>query len=270
MPRSVYYHLILSPPVEHRDTILSDTFHSSLSTLLRKHSDKFAIAFEKGSNVEFTHLDIFVEFIKPQDKSDIVRKLSKLNTDCDWKDTRFFTCKNIKTKPADDLIGYTMKEQELDNDDSKYELYNITLETVEKKVMVYKEKLELKESQKKHRPIGIQKLIMAISAEICLYTQGKNGQKWQYSDSAFTDIIILIENKGNFINLTKTQKENIRKYFRRYYASDDFAKFIPSEIIEEYRVEGENPADFTEHVYQASLQHDLDKVAFLPDSDSEF
>lgn len=232
MPRSVYYHLILSPPVEHRDAILSDTFHSSLSTTFKKHSDKFAIAFEKGSNAEFTHLDIYIEFIKPQDKSDIVRKLSKLNTDCDWKDTRFFTCKNIKTTPADDMIGYTMKEQELENDESKYELYNITIETVEKKVMVYKEKSQLKESQKKHRPIGIQKLIMAISAEICLWEQGKNGEKWQFHEKLFTDIIYLIEMKGNFINLTQKQKVAIRTYFKRYYSPDSD---IPrNEIFAEY------------------------------------
>ncbi len=269
MPRSCYYHLILSPPVEFREIIITSTFLSSLKTTLLKHSGKFAIALEKGSNSEHTHIDCYVEFYKPQDKSDILRKLSKLNTDCDWKDTRFFQCKNIKTKPESDMIGYTMKEQDLDNDEEYYILHNISLETVAKKVMVYKEKEELKQSQKKHRPIGIQKLIMAISAEICLWEQGKNGEKWQYSDNSWIDIIILIENKGNYINLTKTQKENIRKYFRRYYASDDFCKFIPSEIKEEYLVDGENQ-QLAEHQYQSSQEYHITTCPFLPDSDSDF
>ena len=262
MPRSCYYHLILSPPVEHRETVISSTFFSALNKRLDKHTVAFASAFEKGSNLEFTHIDVYAEFIKPQDKTDLVKKLCSLSTDCDWKDPHFFTVRNIKTSPHNDMIGYTMKEQNLDDDDSIFKLKNITRELVEEKVMVYTKKHELKESQKKHRPIGIQKLIMAISTEICLWEQGKNGEKWQFHDSAFTDIIILIELKGNFINLTKTQKENIRSYFRRYYANDEYLKMIPNEIHTEYTAD-------SEYIHSLPITAPESTFCYLSDSDTE-
>lgn len=252
--KSHYFHIIISPPLEWREHIVLPATLSKLSAMFKKHTKEYAVATEKGSSLDFTHFDIWTNFNKGHDSTDIRRKLktclkkySLPPYDLDFNSSIFIKIVTIKDSDPYNLIGYTFKEeglkeyQFLDSTLTKFKCSNAE-ELIDNKIMVVKELKYLAEAKTKHRAIKLKGIIREISLMIAREELANSTKKWQWDNTKYLHFLYKIQKNGNLLNWNSTEERRCKNYFKTYYSEDSTLsisdiveddlnyKFIPDEL----------------------------------------
>ena len=216
------YHIIISPPLEVRELVLSDGKKEQLIKLLNKHCTAYAFSYEHGSQGStLTHIDLYCEFAKKQAKEDIKRKFNKFLKDVEYDPDLFdlFICiKSIKTDDPRTMLGYTFKESPL-----RFHLFNITMDEVDNYIELYQKKCEIAESRdyfKIVKSVGstLQKLNIAMTNDFIhdsLFERINHHDNCQseYGNWLVDEIIAMYLRQGVVFELRPNQWKLVRTAF---------------------------------------------------------
>ncbi|AXH75604.1 MAG: putative replicase [Circoviridae sp.] len=234
MPKNTYYHIVVSPPVEFRPQL--EDYMNTLERLFIKHTIEYCIAIEHGSNIELTHLDIYVQFKKGQDSTDIKRKYSKIFPFV--MDLPAVCIKSIKTKNPAIMTGYTLKENP--------QLFktNIPDHKLKENDRIYNEKSKEKATKSVHKTIKLKQIIEFIGSSLenrKINIWANQNIKNSYEPYALNEIPRVYPNswdickqfeesvaellfQGYYLDITNNQKHSIYKYFCDYYSEPIFGE----------------------------------------------
>lgn len=238
-----YFHIIISPPIEHREEFVEPDNLYTISAMLKKHTKEYAIATEKGSSLDFTHFDIWANFNKGHDSTDIRRKLKTCLKkykgppyELDFQSSIFIKIVTIKDPDPYNLIGYTFKEEGLKDfffqgsTLTKFKCDNPE-ELIQNKIMVVKEKQHLALAKTKHRAIRLKAIIREISLMIARQELEKKVENWTWNLNEYTYFLYKIQKNGNLLNWTSSEEQRCLKYFKTYYSEDSSLDF--KDIVED-------------------------------------
>lgn len=218
--RHIHFHIIISPPLEVREAMLSHAKYEELAAILEKHSKAYALAYEHGeSESEHTHIDIYVEFINPQAKADIKNKFKKLLKDIPFNKELYdlFICiKPIKTPNPRTMLGYTFKESPL-----IFKIFNISSEEIETNIQLYQKAKQIAESKKLfkvQRSVGSTLRLLALEMTNDAFVESTLGMG---DNEVFEALLTNLMKRGYVFNLRASERELVRLAFQTQFSKED-------------------------------------------------
>ena len=217
------FHIIISPPPDVRELMLSSQKEEQLKTILSKHCKVFAYAYEHGSQGStLTHIDIYCEFKNKQAKDDIKKKLNKLLKDVEFDEEQYdlFICiKSIKTEDPRTMLGYTFKESPL-----RFYYFGITQVEIDNFTQLYQKKCEVAEAKtlfKVIKSVGSTLRLLAIEMTDETFVDSTQG----FSDSELLDKLYFnLIKRGYVFNLRQAEKELVaHSFFSQFSKNNTFA-----------------------------------------------
>ena len=223
--RHIHFHIIISPPLEVREAMLSHAKYEELAAILEKHSKAFALAYEHGeSESEHTHIDIYVEFINPQAKADIKNKFKKLLKDIPFNKELYdlFICiKPIKTPNPRTMLGYTFKESPL-----IFKIFNISSEEIETNIQLYQKAIQIAESKKLfkvQRSVGSTLRLLALEMTNDAFVESTLKMT---DDQVFKALMYNLMQKGYVFNLRSSEEDLVRRSFQIQFSKENSHEWI--------------------------------------------
>lgn len=237
MKKNTHQHIVISPPEHLRPQLLS--YLDALEPLLIKHTVEYVMALETGSHDEETHIDIYANFKKGQDSTDIKRKYSKLFPFP--LELPAFIAKSIKTPNPAIMAGYTLKEIP-----ENYRT-NIPDHKLNKLQQEYQSKQKEKYDKTKFKIIKTKQIIKLIGTYLenikidawNTYMINHYMKPWTLDEMPrffpykytikkhLQDSILELLEQGYYLDITKTQKNNIYRFFTDYYTDPENSEAPP-------------------------------------------
>lgn len=245
MKKKTHQHIVISPPEHLRPQLLS--YLDALEPLLIKHTVEYVVALETGSHDEETHIDIYANFKKGQDSTDIKRKYSKLFPFP--LELPAFIAKSIKTPNPATMAGYTLKE-----DPENYRT-NIPDHKLTQLQHEYQKKVKEKYVSAKFKIIKTKQIIKLIGTYLenvkidtwNTYMIRHHMKPWTLKEmpryfpdnhtiqTHLKDSIESLLDQGYYLDITKIQKNNIYRFFIDYYTDNtDDDQEIPTSYFVEF------------------------------------
>ena len=235
------FHIIISPPIDVREVVLSSGKQEQLKTLLDKHCNAYAFAYEHGSQGStLTHIDIYAEFKSKQAKEDIKRKFNKFVEDVEHDPELYdlFICiKSIKTDDPRTMLGYTFKESPL-----RFHIYNIKQDEVDNNIELYQKKCEIKEAREyfKHiKSVGgtLQKLQIAMTNDFIHDSLFERINHYDNSQSEYgnwlvDEIIAMYLRQGVVFDLRPSQWKLVRTAFAFTHTTGEDKQHFLNEYLD--------------------------------------